>query len=253
MKDPAILFYTESFLIGCADLTMEERGQYITLLCLQHQKGHLNRRTIDVAIGTIRNRETGETISLVSDYVLEKFSVDENGCYYNKRLETEIIKRESYARSRYENGCKGGRPKKPTEKPYGFESETICETIEKPTQNHSRIINRNIDIDINGNIDKDILEDRFNILWGMYPKKVGKKKAHDTFIKLNPSAELFTIIVGAVDEQKRSKAWNDITYIPYLSTWLNQSRWEDEPVGDISSFDADEFFNAAVQRSYEAM
>ena len=90
-KDPTFLFYSSDFLIGCSDLTMEERGQYITLLCLQHQKGHLRKRDIEISIGT------------VSDYVLEKFSIDENGCYYNRRLEEEIEKRKKFCESRSKN------------------------------------------------------------------------------------------------------------------------------------------------------
>ena len=47
MKDPAFVFYTGDFLTGVIDMTMEERGQYITLLCLQHQKGHFSKKTLD--------------------------------------------------------------------------------------------------------------------------------------------------------------------------------------------------------------
>ena len=46
MKDPAVLFYTADFLIGVSDLTDEECGKYIKLLCLQHQKGHLSEKQI---------------------------------------------------------------------------------------------------------------------------------------------------------------------------------------------------------------
>ena len=31
-KDPAFLFYSSDFITGCMGLTMEERGQYITLI-----------------------------------------------------------------------------------------------------------------------------------------------------------------------------------------------------------------------------
>ena len=43
-KDPAFVFYTGDFLNGVIDMTMEERGQYITLLCFQHQKGHISQK-----------------------------------------------------------------------------------------------------------------------------------------------------------------------------------------------------------------
>jgi cell division protein FtsB len=89
-KDPAFLFYSQDFLTGCTDLTMEERGQYITLLCLQHQKGRLTDKSIKLAVG------------VVSKDVLTKFIVDGEG-FYNKRLEEEVSKRRTYCESRRNN------------------------------------------------------------------------------------------------------------------------------------------------------
>lgn len=115
-KDPAFLFYSSDFLTGCMDLTMEERGQYITLICLQHQKGHLTEKTICLSVGN------------VSVDVLKKFKKDENGLLYNERVEEEIEKRREYAESRRKNGSLGGRPKKPYGKPYE-------KPYDKPTEN----------------------------------------------------------------------------------------------------------------------
>ena len=44
MKDPAFLFYSSDFLSGTMLMSDEEIGQYIKLLCLQHQKGHLKEK-----------------------------------------------------------------------------------------------------------------------------------------------------------------------------------------------------------------
>ena len=142
-KSPSFNFYSADFLVGCCTLNMEERGQYITLLCLQHQKGHLNRRTIDIAIGTTVNRETGEIISLVSDYVLEKFSVDENGCYYNKRLEEETIKRHKFVESRKANLSKS-------------QKEThMSSHMEQHMDEHSEVHMENENVNENINKNKD--------------------------------------------------------------------------------------------------
>lgn len=46
MKDPAFLFYSSDFLSGTMLMTDEEIGQYIKLICLQHQKGHLKEKDI---------------------------------------------------------------------------------------------------------------------------------------------------------------------------------------------------------------
>lgn len=129
-NDPAFLFYSSDFLNGVADLTMEERGQYITMMCLQHQKGAISEKTIRLCLGS------------VSVDVLSKFIQDENGCYYNERLREEINKRTQYIESRRINGKNGGRPKKPYAKPYA-----------EAYENHSENEDENIIVNKRNNID----------------------------------------------------------------------------------------------------
>lgn len=90
-KDPAMLFYTADFLIGVAFMSMEERGQYITLLCFQQQRGHLTREEMEKAVGTL------------TPEVLEKFVQDEEGKYYNRRAEKEIIARREHIANKLKN------------------------------------------------------------------------------------------------------------------------------------------------------
>lgn len=90
-KDPAMLLYTADFLIGVSFMTMEERGQYITLLCLQHQKGHMSMDEMRMAVGD------------VADKVLIHFDRDEEGLFFNKRAEEESNKRKAYSESRRKN------------------------------------------------------------------------------------------------------------------------------------------------------
>jgi len=128
MKDPAFLFYSSDFLSGVTDLTMEERGQYITLLCLQHQKGHLPEKTIRLSVGS------------VSVDVLKKFSIDKDGSFFNERLDIEIQKRIEFTESRRLNGLKGGRPKasgypsgKPSAEPLGYPRNNLAENENRDT------------------------------------------------------------------------------------------------------------------------
>lgn len=231
-KDPAFLFYSADFLVGVSDLTMAERGQYITLLCLQHTKGHLSRKNIEIAIGS------------VSEDVLAKFSIDENGCYYNERLEQEVLKRKAYSESRRKNGLKKW------ENAYATESECICNELQEHMDMHME--NENINVNNNDiDIDNNLYFQRFDIFWEKYPKKRDKKEALAIFLRLKPSEELFEAIIEAIELQKRSKQWRDNQYIPYPSTWLRGKRWEDEiPDGEVGSFDTDDFFQDALKRSY---
>ena len=107
MNDPAVLFYTSDFLTGVIDMTMEERGQYITLLCYQHQKGHIKEETIRLLVG------------YASVNVMKHFQQDKDGLYFNERMEIETEKRHNFTESRRNNGKKGGRPKskEPSDKP----------------------------------------------------------------------------------------------------------------------------------------
>lgn len=75
-----------------------------------HQQGRMSEETIRFIVGSV-------SVSLKS-----KFSVDENGLWYNERLEEETRKRAEFTESRRSNGLKGGRPK----------------ANGKPTNNHMR-------------------------------------------------------------------------------------------------------------------
>lgn len=136
MNDPAVLFYTSDFLTGVMDMTMEERGQYITLLCYQHQKGHIKEETIRLLVG------------YVSVNVLKHFEVDENGEYFNKRMDIEKEKRHVFTESRRANGLKGGRPKIEKEKPSGKPKKNL---VVNHMANHMGNENENDNININYN------------------------------------------------------------------------------------------------------
>jgi len=90
-KDPAVLFYTSDFISGTLTMSDEDVGKYIRLLCLQHQKGHLTEKDMLYICSTY-----------VED-VYEKFEIDADGLYYNKRMENETKKRKKYSESRRKN------------------------------------------------------------------------------------------------------------------------------------------------------
>lgn len=94
-KNPAFRLYASDFLTGVSDLTMEERGQYITLLCLQHQKGHLTKKVMQM-----------QCHGTPAADVLAKFRQDPDGLWYNERLEEVIEKANEYSRKQSERAKK---------------------------------------------------------------------------------------------------------------------------------------------------
>lgn len=49
------------------------------------------------------------------------------------------------------------------------------------------------------------MEKLFDYFWKKYPKKVGKKQCKEHWKKLKPSPELYTIMMVALDKQKKYK------------------------------------------------
>jgi len=120
-KDPAILFYTADFLTGTAFFTDEQRGQYIRLLCEQHQNGHIpESHMIDVC-------------KSIDSLVVSKFKKDKFGMYFNQRMEDERLKRVKYSESRRKNRVK----------------KTYDSTYDKHMSLHMENENEDINEDIN--------------------------------------------------------------------------------------------------------
>jgi hypothetical protein len=158
-KDPAFLFYSQDFIVGVQTMDFEDRGKYITLLAQMHQQGRMEEKTIRFLVGS------------VSDNLKSKFAIDENGKWFNERLEEEAEKRNKFTESRRNNGSKGGRPKKEI-KPKGKPKKNLME-------------------DVNENEDEIVIEiaypfesEKFLLYWKMW--KQYKRKEH----KFNYKSEI---------------------------------------------------------------
>lgn len=205
-KDPAVLFYTSDFLSGCALMDMRERGQYITLLCLQRERGHMTMQEI---IRAVRKP---------SDEVISKFQRDEEGKYFNRRMETEIEKRDAHCQRQRENIAK--RWNKENTASGISDGNTDGNTMVLPLGNG----NGKESISVS---EKERKEERFSTFWSAYPRKVGKDAARKAFAKVKAPVET---LLAAIEQQKRSEQWTveNGRFIPNPATWLNQGRWEDE-------------------------
>jgi hypothetical protein len=73
---------------------------------------------------------------------------------------------------------------------------------------------------------------RFARFWAVYPNKTGKAAALKAWQKHKPSETLTDMIINAVERQKHWPTWtrDNGRFIPNPATWLNQGRWDDQPV-----------------------
>jgi len=195
MKDPAVLFYFQDFLVGTEFMTDEEVGKYIRILCHQADKGPLTEYQVKKIC---KNNVVPEAIS-------SKLIQDENGNYYQKRMQIEREKRNNYIESRRHNRS--------------LDKKNIRKTYDKRMEDENENINS-----IN------IVFDEF---WNLYNKKIAKVKCEQKWKKLKNSEreEIMDTL------PKFLAAIKDKQFQPHPYTYLNQRRWEDElPEDDIDEF-----------------
>lgn len=102
MKPPAFQFYADDFLAGTVTMNFVQRGLYITLLCIQWNKGFVTPDDIADLVGD------GTAIAQpLANRVLAKFKTMPDGNYQNERLEQERKKQEIYRENRRAAGIKG--------------------------------------------------------------------------------------------------------------------------------------------------
>lgn len=205
-KDPAFLFYSSDFLTGTFTMTDEQVGKYIRLLCLQHQKGHLQENHMVMVCKTY------------DETIYSKFIQDDKGNYYNERLEGEMEKRAKYTESRRLNGIQGGRPPKP----YDNHMDNVC----KPCENHIENDNVNVNIDTNGGKKKINYSAAFEIFYSTYPNPFNKEqtfKNWNTTLK-SDTAENIMIALKKYKEFLTKKPPSDKHYITRSTNFIGQQQ-----------------------------
>ena len=83
-----------------------------------------------------------------------------------------------------------------------------------------------------GEENKYITASLFDTFWKMYPRKVDKGKVKTIWERLcnkKTDRPKWDDIKLAIIAQKQTDRWQELKFIPHPSTWLNQSRWEDDP------------------------
>ena len=197
-KDPAFLFYSSDFLTGTMFMTDQQIGQYIKLLCIQHQKGSIS--------------ET-EFLNICRDcdkIILDKFFKDNSGKYINQRLLDEMTKRKNYTESRRKNRL--GKTKE--------HMLNISKTYDKHMENR----NENENINKNKNEIKVELYPTHEDFWNEYNKKRGKQKSIKAWNKLNQKTkeEIMAYIPAYVESTPNIEFRKD------PATFLNNEGWKDE-------------------------
>jgi uncharacterized protein YdaU (DUF1376 family) len=155
-KDPAFLFYPGDYVSGTMGMTFEEKGAYMDLLMLQFNRGHMNTHMIQHTVGHLWEQ------------VKCKFIQDDEGLWYNVRLDVEKDKRKTFTESRRNNIKPKNKPK----------VETSYETHMQPhMDSHMENVNEDINKDININKSKCTFDQVYEYMSLRIGKEVAKIEA----------------------------------------------------------------------------
>ena len=224
MKNPAVLFYTSDFLSAVLLMNDTQVGRYIKLLCLQHQQGHLAEEDMLCICGGNYDKK-----------VFEKFKQDENGLYFNERMDEEIKKRQAYSESRANNRRK--------------------EAHEKDMKNISKSYVEHMG---NGNENVNINELVNRVIDYLNTKCKTRYKANTNDVKKHLIARInegytYEDFVKVIDI--KCAEWKGTEFEKFLRpATLFGSKFQsylNQPVKEASYGDADSFFEMAVKRTYE--
>ena len=116
-KPPAFQLYADDFLAGTADMTPEEVGIYIRLLCHQWAKGGIPNDP--ERAGRMAGLMGSPMGSPCLGYVLDKFSPCDDGMLRNDRLEKIRQEMEAHRAHQSISGAKGAEKRWKTPKPDG--------------------------------------------------------------------------------------------------------------------------------------
>jgi uncharacterized protein YdaU (DUF1376 family) len=187
-KDPAFLFYPNDYIGGTMGMTFEEKGAYIELLMLQFNRGHMDGHMIGQCVGQLWER------------IKSKFIQDQQGLWYNERLDVEKSKRKAFSESR-RNNIKGNN-----------------QHMRGHMTTHMEDVNEDVIEDKNINID-------FEWFWNEYDKKIGEKqKLKKKWIKLTDEERQNAM--NYIDLYKQSVPDKQFRKNP--ETFINNKSWNDE-------------------------
>jgi len=213
-KDPAFLFYTADFLAETMFFTSAQIGNYVKLLCAQHQTGHLSEDDMQSLCGGITDEK-----------IFNRFVKDSNGKYYNQRLDLEMIRRREHSEKQRQNALmrwhgNGKADAMPLRTRTRTEARTVTDTkTETGTKTRTETKTALAEYSV-----------VFNSFWNQYPKKEGKAAAWEAWQSINPMPKPGIIIMQALRQAANNEDWkkDNGRWIPRPDKWLSGRRWEDE-------------------------
>lgn len=238
MASPAFQLYPADFLVGTADMTPEEVGVFIRLLCYQWSKEGLPDN--DGKLAALAGCH-GNAIASVR----HKFRMCEDGKLRNDRMEKVRSEQTEYRAKQAQNATKGWEKRRLAMPPHDSGSplampdplpkgcsisspspSSVPSTTPPPSDPPNPPTPRKRKTKSEHSAEQ---MEGFAEFWTAYPKKKSRANAEDAWAKRG-CAKLLAAILAKVTEGRISSDWtrDGGKWIPYPASWLNAKGWEDD-------------------------
>lgn len=179
-KAPAFQFYADDFLAGTLEMSQEEVGQFIRLLCHQWNRGSIPVETEK------QQRLTGGCVSVD---VLAKFRLCEDGQLRNDRLESVRSERDRFLQQQSEKGRKSAESRK-------LKSTTVQPEYQPESNSGSTTVEIRLQPEVNSPSPSPI------------PNKDTKAPKSPNCLRISPELEDFRIRMGAIVRRRPETKWS---------------------------------------------
>jgi len=245
MKDPAILFFYDTWLTATAEMDADVRTWYLELLIHCYDKKSIPNDTEKLASLARVKFSDYEKFKQVLEHLLKhKFKQMEDGRLVNDFVCEVMRKREQFKEKRTRAGIIGSIIKvAKNTKGFNFSvleqlKEVLFSMSDEDLNKHKdkQVLEHLLKLYINGDGDGDINSNKnggvgeelniaFDVFWNLYEKKVGdKEKCQKIWAKLKDEER--TKIIETLPAFKQSIS--DKKFQPYPKSYLNSKRWNDE-------------------------
>lgn len=181
-------------------MSHEDVGIYIRLLCVQHQHGgHIEKEAFKAMVGD-------------KQVIKSKFIETEDG-FFNKRLFEEMIKRQKKSHNLSDNAKKGWK-----NRANAMQMQSRCNAEAYDRHMPTEIENEDVSNTTSTAFD-------FELLWQIYPNKLGKKKAEVHFKASVKNQKDYDDILKAVNNYLLICKTMEPRFIKHGSTFFNN--WKD--------------------------
>jgi len=251
-RAPAFMLYVDDFLGGTSEMSAEEVGGYIRLLCHQWTKGGLpyDEPRLGMMAGLMGSPSLG--------YVIAKFTLCADGKLRHPRLEALRTERDAFltkqaesgregAKKRWENRPANGNPNgEPMPNPLatpmanGCPNDSSPSPSPSPTNTHPLTPTGGVPVSeppkeepkakrTRKQRGPNSIPEGFDEFWEAYPRKMAKGDAIKAWGQMDAGQHLAKIL-ETVKASAKLEAWTKDggRFVPFPATWLRAQRWEDE-------------------------